>query len=121
MKQHLGVAAACKVFPAVELRSHSAKTNPDASDTSRGEEELSSLTSCDDAQTKCRHVCLTAAVEGAQVLHAEQTEMGGTCSSIKAPVNYTVPWDVSARQHPRAMTELCGFSETLNQTASPQR
>lgn len=36
--------------------------------------------------------------------------MGGTCSSIKAPVNYTVPWDVSARQHPRAMTELCGFN-----------
>lgn len=39
-----------------------------------------------------------------------RAKTGGACSSIKAPVNYTVPWDVSARQHPRAMTELCGFN-----------
>lgn len=52
-------------------------------------------------------------------MHAEQGEMGGTCSSIKAPLNYTVPWDVNARQHPRVMAELCGFNcETLNQSAS---
>lgn len=53
------------------------------------------------------------------------SEMGGACSSIKAPVNYTVPCDVNARQHPRAMTVLCGFnSETLHQSVflprSPQ-
>lgn len=52
-------------------------------------------------------------------MHAEREETGRACSSIKAPVNYTVPWDVNARQHPRIMTELCGFNcETLNQSAS---
>lgn len=71
----------------------------------------STLTSCDSARTKCGHVRLTAVVEVAKAVRAEQREAGGTCSSIKAPVNYTVPWDVSATQHPRVMTDTAVWFE----------
>lgn len=56
-------------------------------------------------------------VRGGERCMQSKNEMRGACSSIKAPVNYTVPCDVNARQHPRAMTVLCGFnSETPNQS-----
>lgn len=53
---------------------------------------------------------LVTKCETAVVDMQSRSEVGGACSSIKASVNYTVPWGVRAMQHPRAMTMHGGLN-----------
>lgn len=83
-----------------------------ASDTSWGEERFHLVISYIlwQRSNKVQACLFNHCGRGSEFCMQSKDKMGGTCSSIKVPVNYTVPRDVSARQHPRAMTELCGFS-----------